>query len=165
MFYFWLPFQLWRLVTPPACNIISNGILYCIPRKLYFHFWLKSQSKSNRNRNCIFHSLGNPKGRTLDHFFCASHIRHSFPWYLCWWVRSTQRVVLQNSCSTVGILLAKLIQFYALLAKWNTSAVRTALKTFCEMGIIAAKRRKFFLELWTIFEKLLKLWMFAMKCT
>ena len=31
--------------------------------------------------------------------------------------RSTQRAVLQNSCSTVGILLGKLIQFYVLLAR------------------------------------------------
>ena len=33
------------------------------------------------------------------------------------WNRSTQRAVLQNSCSTMGILLGKLIQFYVLLAK------------------------------------------------
>ena len=38
-------------------------------------------------------------------------------------------------------------------------------KIFYEMGIIAEKRRKFFLELWTIFENLLKLWIFAMKHT
>ena len=30
----------------------------------------------------FFHSLGNPKGRTLDHFFHASHIRHNFPYKL-----------------------------------------------------------------------------------
>ena len=28
----------------------------------------------------FFHSLGNPKGRKLDHFFYASHIRHHFPY-------------------------------------------------------------------------------------
>ena len=33
------------------------------------------------------------------------------------------------------------------------------------MGIIAAKPRNYFLELWTIFENLLKLWMFEMKRT
>ena len=54
MFYFWLPFQLWRLVTRPTCNIISNGFLFCIRRKLYFNFWSKSLGKSNRNGNCIF---------------------------------------------------------------------------------------------------------------
>ena len=31
--------------------------------------------------------------------------------------KSTQRAVLQNSCSTVDILLGKLIQFYVLLAR------------------------------------------------
>ena len=31
--------------------------------------------------------------------------------------RSTQRAVLQKSCSTVGILLGKLIHFYVLLAR------------------------------------------------
>ena len=30
----------------------------------------------------FFHSLGNPKGRTLDHFFYASHIRHNFSYKL-----------------------------------------------------------------------------------
>ena len=30
----------------------------------------------------FFHSLGNPKGRTLDYFFYASHIRHNFPYKL-----------------------------------------------------------------------------------
>ena len=42
----------------------------------------KVKAKSNRNRNCIFHPLGNPKGLTLDHFFYASHIRHNFPYKL-----------------------------------------------------------------------------------
>ena len=28
----------------------------------------------------FFHSLGNPKGRTLDHFFYVSHTRHNFPY-------------------------------------------------------------------------------------
>ena len=30
----------------------------------------------------FFHSLANPKGRTLDYFFHASHIRHNFPYKL-----------------------------------------------------------------------------------
>ena len=37
--------QLWRLVARATCNIISNGFLFCIPRKLYFYFWSKSQGK------------------------------------------------------------------------------------------------------------------------
>ena len=56
MSYFWLLFQLWRLVTCPTCNIISNGFLLCIPRKLYVHdfswaecigFMTNHESKSN----------------------------------------------------------------------------------------------------------------------
>ena len=27
----------------------------------------------------FFHSLANPKRRTMDNFFYASHIRHNFP--------------------------------------------------------------------------------------
>ena len=46
--------RIWRLVTRPTCNIVTNGFLFCTPRKLYFHFWSKSQGKSNRNRNYIF---------------------------------------------------------------------------------------------------------------
>ena len=30
----------------------------------------------------FFHSLGNPKVRTLDYFFYASYIRHNFPYKL-----------------------------------------------------------------------------------
>ena len=30
----------------------------------------------------FIHSFGNPKGRTLDHLFYASHIRHNFPYKL-----------------------------------------------------------------------------------
>ena len=44
--------------------------------------------------------------------------------------RSTQRAVLQKSCSTMGILLGKLIQFYVLLATLNTSAGRFSRKMF-----------------------------------
>ena len=50
----------------------------------------------------LFHSLGNPKGRTLYHFFYASHIRHNFPYkmrpismsYLSYF-----RVISENSTS------------------------------------------------------------------
>ena len=41
LFNFWLPFHLWRLVTCPTCKIISNGFLFCVSRKWYFHFWSK----------------------------------------------------------------------------------------------------------------------------
>ena len=56
--------KLWRLVTRPTCNIISNGLL----------------QKAIEMETACFHSLRNPKGRTLDHY--ASHIRHNFPYKL-----------------------------------------------------------------------------------
>ena len=56
-------------------------------------------------------------------------------------IRSTQLAVLQNSCSTVGILLGKLIQFLCLAGKMKYICWETFVKHFCEMGI---KRRNFF---------------------
>ena len=41
-----------------------------------------SRQKALEIKIAFFHSLGNPKGRTLDHFFYASHIRHNFPYKL-----------------------------------------------------------------------------------
>ena len=74
--------------------------------------------------------------------------------------RSTQRAVLQNNCSTVGILLGKLIQFYVLLARWNTSAWRL-FKNLLWNGHYL----KFILELWKIFENIPKLWTLVKKRT
>ena len=42
----------------------------------------KSREKITEIEIAFFHSLENPKGRTLDHFFYASHIRHNFPYKL-----------------------------------------------------------------------------------
>ena len=39
-----------------------------------FHIFISDQNvndKTKRNRNCIFQSLGNAKGRMFDYFFCA----------------------------------------------------------------------------------------------
>ena len=105
MFYFWLPFQLWRLVTHSACNIISNGFLFCISRKLYFHFWSKRQAVEIEI--AYFHSLGNPKGRTLDHFFIfyISVITSPTNWYLCRWVSwNISEVINENSTSAFNYL-------------------------------------------------------------
>ena len=48
----------------------------------------------------FFHSLGNPKGRTLDHFFYASHIRHNVPYKL---VSIIDELVLKLSMKTVQV--------------------------------------------------------------
>ena len=42
----------------------------------------KSNQKAIEIETAFFHPLGNPKGRTLDHFIYASHIRHNFPYKL-----------------------------------------------------------------------------------
>ena len=39
----------------------------------------KSRQKAIEIEIEFFHPLGNPRGRTLDHFFYASHICHKFP--------------------------------------------------------------------------------------
>ena len=42
----------------------------------------KSRQKAIEIETAFFPPLWNPKGRTLDHFFYASHIRHNFPYKL-----------------------------------------------------------------------------------
>ena len=48
--------------------------------EVIFSFLIKkSRQKAIEIETAFFHSLGNPKGRTLNYFFYASHIRHNFP--------------------------------------------------------------------------------------
>ena len=42
----------------------------------------ESRQKAIEIEIAFFHSLGNPKGHTLDHFFYASHTRQNFPYKL-----------------------------------------------------------------------------------
>ena len=42
----------------------------------------KSRQNAIEIETAFFHSLGNSKGRTLDHFFYASHIHHNLPYKL-----------------------------------------------------------------------------------
>ena len=81
MFHFWLPFQLWRLVTRSTCNIISNSF-FCFAF-LWSYIFISDQ-KVIEIEIAFFHSIGNLKGRTLDHFFYASHvhIHHNFSYKL-----------------------------------------------------------------------------------
>ena len=57
-----------KACNSPSCNIISKGFLFSIPQKLYFHFWSKSQGKSNWNRNCIFSSPWESQGSHIGSF-------------------------------------------------------------------------------------------------
>ena len=79
--------------------------------------------------------------------------------------RSTQRAVLQNSYSTVGILLVKLIQFFCLAGKMKYICWETVFKNFLLNGHCRREAAIVYLELWTIFENLMKLWIFVMKRT
>ena len=78
------------LPTLKACN--STYMQYYFKRcfqivlhssEVIFSFLIKkSRQKAIEIETALFHSLGNPNGRTLDHFFYASHIRHNFPYKL-----------------------------------------------------------------------------------
>ena len=53
----------------------------------------------------FFLFLGNPKGRTLDHFFYAPHIRHNFPHKLIPVSMSYLKIFLKLSTKTVQVHL------------------------------------------------------------
>ena len=46
--------------------------------KVIFSFLIK-MSRQKATEIAFFHSLENPKGHALDHFFYASHVHHNFP--------------------------------------------------------------------------------------
>ena len=70
--------------TLKACN--SSYMQYYFKQffvlhssEVIFSFLIKkSRQKAIEIETAFFHSLGNSKGRTLDHFFYASHIRHNY---------------------------------------------------------------------------------------
>ena len=76
------------LLTLKACN--SSYMQYYFKRFFVLHsskvrlsFLIKkSRQKAIEIETTFFHSVENPKGRTLGHFFYASHIRHNFPYKL-----------------------------------------------------------------------------------
>ena len=54
----------------------------------------------------FFHSFGNPKGHTLDHFFYTSHIRHNFPYKLIpKYINELVEIFLKLSMKTVQVHL------------------------------------------------------------
>ena len=75
------------LPTLKACNspymqYYFKRFLLCIPRRYIYISDRKVKAKAIKIEIAFFHSLGNPKDRTLDHFFNASHIRHNFQYKL-----------------------------------------------------------------------------------
>ena len=65
----------------------------------------KSILKSIEIEIAFFHSLGNPKGRTLDNFFYASHIRHNFPLQTDTYIDELLKIFLTLSTKTVQVHL------------------------------------------------------------
>ena len=53
----------------------------------------------------FFHSLGNPKGRTLDHVLYVSHIRHNFPLQTYTYMGELVEIFLKLSMKTVQVHL------------------------------------------------------------
>ena len=76
------------LPTLKACN--SPYMQYYFKRFFVLHssevissFLIKkSRQKAIEIETAFLYPLGNPKGRTLDNFFYASHIRHNFTYKL-----------------------------------------------------------------------------------
>ena len=64
-----------------------------------------SRQKAIEIEIAFFHSLGNPKGRTLDHFFYASHIRHNFPYKTDDYIDELVEIFLKLSLKTVQVHL------------------------------------------------------------
>ena len=74
------------LPTLKACNSTYMQYYFKLFLALHsleviFSFLIKKSGKNLIEIDiAFFHSLGNPKGHTQDHFFYASHIGHNFPY-------------------------------------------------------------------------------------
>ena len=95
------------LTTSKACNsplharLFQTVFCFAFLRSYIFISDQNVNAKSNRIRNCTFHSLGNPKSHMLDYFFMfyISVITFSTNWYLY------QRVSWNISPKTVEVHL------------------------------------------------------------
>ena len=76
------------LSTLKACNspymqYYFKRFFVLHPSEVIFAFLIKrSRQKAIEIEIAFLNSLGNPEGRTLDHFCYASHIRRNFPYKL-----------------------------------------------------------------------------------
>ena len=104
------------LPTLKACNspymqYYFKWLLVLHSPEVIFSFLIKKsrQKAIEIGTAFFFHPLGNPTGRTLDHFFYASHICHNFPYklipILCWWVSwNISEVINENSLSAFNYM-------------------------------------------------------------
>ena len=77
--------------------------------EVIFSFLIKkARQKAIEIEIVFFHSLGNPKGHTLDHLFNALHIHHNFPYKLIpismSYLMSFPEVINENSTSAFNYL-------------------------------------------------------------
>ena len=97
------------LPTLKACNSPYMQYYFKLSFALHsseviFSFLIKkSRQKSVEIETAIFYSLGIPKGRTLDHFFYASHIRHNFPLQTDTYISELVEIFLKLSMETVQV--------------------------------------------------------------
>ena len=80
-------------------------VFVLLSSEVIFSFLIKkSRQKAIEIEIASFHSLGNPKGRTIDHFFYASHIRHNFTYKLIP-ISELLEIFLKLSMKTVQVHL------------------------------------------------------------
>ena len=74
--------------------------------EVIFSFLIKkSRQKAIEIEIAFFHSLGNPKGHTLGHFFYASHICHKLPLQISTYIDElVSEVINENSTSAFNYL-------------------------------------------------------------
>ena len=76
-------FPILKACNSPYMQCYFKLFLVLHSSEVIFSFLIKtSRQKAIEMEIAFFHPLGNPKGRTLDHFLYASHIRHNFPYKL-----------------------------------------------------------------------------------
>ena len=71
--------QLWRLVTRPTCNTMSNGFYFAILGSYIFISDQKVKAKNNRNRNCIFSFPWTSQGSHIGSFLLCFTYPPQFP--------------------------------------------------------------------------------------
>ena len=80
-FFDWVNHPTLRACNLPYMQDYFKRFFVLRSSEIIFSFLIKtSRLKAIEIETAFFHSLGNPKGRTLNYFFYASHINHNFPY-------------------------------------------------------------------------------------
>ena len=83
--------------------------------EVVFSFLIKtSRQKAIEIETAFFHSIANPKSRTLNYFVYASHIRHNFPLETDTYIDEIAEIFLKLSVKTVQVHL-----IIWMVLKWN----------------------------------------------